>query len=161
MSLSNAKMLMQDLAKSLGTEGDVLGDDGLCSITVGEKWIPPVHICYLDPDNSMLFFAEIGLLTADRELEILRELMHRQYLFSGTNGVTTSLSGDRNVLTVQFKFSLADLTAQDLEQHLNDFVGEVARVKILVCGKKPEDEASGSDSTGEMDPVLRGQALDI
>ncbi len=161
MSLSNAKMLMRDLAKSLGTDGDVLGDDGLCTITVGEKWIPPVHICYLDPDNSMLFFAEIGLLTADRELEILRELMHRQYLFSATNGVTTSLSGDRNALTVQFKFSLADLTDQDLGQYLNDFVGEVARVKILVCGRKPEDDASGSDVAGEADHMLSGLALNV
>ncbi|MBQ3683716.1 MAG: type III secretion system chaperone [Succinimonas sp.] len=148
MSLSQAKILMTGLAKMLGVQGDVMGDDGMCTVTLEQPWMPPVHIVYIDSDNSMLFFAEIGILETERETEILKELMQRQYLFSGTNGVTASLSGDNNMLTAQFKFGLAELTESDLAFHLNNFAGEAACMKLLVYGEelgaqpeKPDDSA--------------------
>ena len=162
MSLSQAKLLMNDLARSLGTEGaDILGDDGLCTITVEQKWIPPVHICYIDSDNSMLFFAEIGILTSDRETEVLKELMHRQYLFSHTNGITTSLSGEKNMLTVQFRFSLNELTEQELAAHLNNFVGEVAKVKILVYKDDPTLSQNSNNADQQLHPGINGSFLEI
>lgn len=147
MSLDNAKKLMRGVAETLGCKGDVLGDDGMCTVTLEKSWMPPVHICYIDSDNSMLFFAEIGILTSENETEILKELMHRHYLFADSNGTCASLSGDNNMITVQLKFSLSELTANDLLGLLNDFAGEAAKVKILVYGKEEEgnDESSNTD----------------
>ena len=109
MSLSQAKILMAGLAKMLGTPGDVMGDDGMCTVTLEQPWMPPVHIVYIDSDNSMLFFAEIGILETERETGILKELMQRQYLFSETNGVTASLSGDNKTIVLDKDSELAKI----------------------------------------------------
>ena len=159
MSLSQAKILMAGLAKMLGTPGDVMGDDGMCTVTLEQPWMPPVHIVYIDSDNSMLFFAEIGILETERETGILKELMQRQYLFSETNGVTASLSGDNNMLTAQFKFSLAELTENDLAFHLNNFAREAARMKILVYGE--EAGAEQADSSADAAAVVQENFLAI
>ena len=161
MSLSQAKILMTGLAKMLGVPGDVMGDDGMCTVTLGQPWMPPVHIVYIDSDNSMLFFAEIGILETERETGILKELMQRQYLFSETNGVTASLSGDNNMLTAQFKFSLAELTENDLAFHLNNFAREVARMRILVYGEDLGTEAEQADSSADAAAVVQENFLAI
>ncbi len=121
----------------------------MCTVTLEQPWMPPVHIVYIDSDNSMLFFAEIGILETERETGILKELMLRQYLFSDTNGVTASLSGDNNMLTAQFKFALAELTENDLAFHLNNFAREVARMRILVYGEDLGAEAEQADSSAD------------
>jgi hypothetical protein len=146
MSLKNAKQLMEGVAKTLGCDGDVLGDNGMCTITLEKDWMPPIHICYIDSDNSMLFFAEIGILTSENETRILKELMHRHYLFAETNGACASLSGDNNMITVQLKFSLSELTEIDLISLLNNFAGEAAKVKILVYGKENAENAESTDT---------------
>ena len=161
MSLSQAKILMAGLAKMLGTPGDVMGDDGMCAVTLEQPWMPTINIVYIDSANSMLFFAEIGILETARETEILKELMQRQYLFSGTNGVTASLSGDNNMLTAQFKFSLAELTENDLAFHLNNFARETARMKILVYGEEAGAETEQADSLAGAAAVAQENFLAI
>ncbi len=153
MSLKTAETLVAALVNRLGISGgeSALGSDGMYTLTLEQPWMPPIHLCYLDADNSMVIFAEIAMLNPDNEAEVLRKMMLRQYLFADSNGVTTALSADDNVLTAQFKFSLEGLTEEGLASNLNVFVGETAKLRVLVCGDNADDNAGSTQVSEEPD----------
>ena len=146
MSLDSAKALVLSLVTKLGIGGEdaVSGDDGMFTLTLEQSWMPQIHICYISSDDSMIFFSEIGMLNADNEYEILRTMMKRQYLFADSNGVTTALSDDDNVLTAQLKFGIKEMSDDEFASLRNDFVGETAKLKVLVYGESSESPSDGS-----------------
>ncbi len=67
MSIEQAKHVFSEIAKHLGIPGGTLNEQGMCKIRLAQKWLPSINVCYINRDNSLLFFAEVGQIPADKE----------------------------------------------------------------------------------------------
>lgn len=130
MSLEQAKQIFSEIAKHLDIPGGSLNEQGMCRIRLAQKWLPSINVCYLNKDHSLLFFAEVGQIPAAKELKILRNIMHRQFLFSESGGITFSLAPDNNSLTVQLKKEIYSVDVQEICESLQVLVQEIAHARI-------------------------------
>ena len=146
MSIEQAKHVFSEIAKHLGIPGGTLNEQGMCKIRLAQKWLPSINVCYINRDNSLLFFAEVGQIPADKELNILRDLMHHQFLFSDSSGITFSLSPDTNSLTVQLKQDISLLDVHDFCETLRIFVQETADARIALFKEDDDENAIGANA---------------
>lgn len=125
MSLQQCNLIFEEVCKSLQINGASLGDEGVCQMNFKYEWMPAVNFCYIDEDDALLIFAEAGFIEDEGETEILKELMQRHFLFNESKGVTFSIAGNNNAVTVQTRHDVGTMTVENLQNTLVNFVKEV------------------------------------
>ncbi len=146
MSLQQARLIFADMAEKLGMENGTLSEDGRCQIALREEWMPKVNVCYIAASDSLLIFSEIGFIPDHRHLEILDEVMRRQFLFDQSRDVVFAVDPGNGALMAQLKVRVQDLTSDDLMACLDDFIDEVRGQRISLY----KDELGAA-------PAARGQ----
>lgn len=143
MSIQQCRLIFAETLRTLQVEEGDLGDDGMCQMRLKYDWMPSLNFCYIEPKDSLLIFAEAGFIDTDGESDVFKDLMHRQFLFNKSKGVTFSLAGDNNALTVQLMLDVSSLTVSNLADALQDFIEEV-RFAVFRINDIPEEDY-GSD----------------
>ncbi|SFS58404.1 Tir chaperone protein (CesT) family protein [Succinivibrio dextrinosolvens] len=143
MSIQQCRLIFAETLRTLQVEEGDLGDDGMCQMRLKYDWMPSLNFCYIEPKDSLLIFAEAGFIDTDGESDVFKDLMHRQFLFNKSKGVTFSLAGDNNALTVQLMLDVPGLTVSNLADALQDFIEEV-RFAVFRINDIPEEDY-GSD----------------
>ncbi len=155
MRIQQCRIIFAETLRSLQVEEGDLGDDGMCQMRLKYEWMPALNFCYIEPKDSLLLFAEAGYIDTDGEVEVLKDLMRRQFLFNNSKGVTFSLAGDNNAVTVQLLLDVSSLSVPILADALHDFVEEV-RYAVFRINDIPEDEYGSSYGTTYTNSIIVG-----
>ena len=155
MSIQQCRLIFAETLRTLQVEEGDLGDDGMCQMRLKYDWMPALNFCYIEHKDSLLLFAEAGYIDTDGELEVLKDLMHRQFLFNNSRGVTFSLADDSNAVTVQLMLDVSSLTVPILAEALQDFVEEV-RHAVFRINDIPEDEYGANYGTTYTNSIIVG-----
>ena len=155
MSIQQCRLIFAETLRTLQVEEGDLGDDGMCQMRLKYDWMPSLNFCYIEPKDSLLIFAEAGYIDSDDEIDVLRDLMHRQFLFNKSKGITFSLAGDNNALTVQLMLDVGTLTVASLAEALQDFVEEV-RHAVFRINDIAEDEYASDYGTTYTNSIIVG-----
>ena len=81
--------------------------------------------------------------------------MHRQFLFNKSKGITFSLAGDNNALTVQLMLDVASLSVTSLGDAIQDFVDEV-RFAVFRVNDIAEDDYGLTYGTTYTNSIIVG-----
>jgi hypothetical protein len=81
--------------------------------------------------------------------------MHRQFLFNKSKGVTFSLAGDNNALTVQLMLEVGNLTVNSFAEALQNFVEEV-RFAVFTLNDIHEADYGSSYGTNYTNSIILG-----
>ncbi|MBQ9221022.1 MAG: type III secretion system chaperone [Succinivibrio dextrinosolvens] len=155
MSIQQCRLIFAETLRTLQVEDADLGDDGMCQLRLKYDWMPALNFCYVESKDSLLVFAQAGFIDSDDETEVYKDLMHRQFLFDKSRGVTFSLAGDNNALTVQMMLDVGSLTVALLADVLQDFVEEV-RFAVFRINDIDEDDFSSNFGTTYTNSIIVG-----
>ena len=155
MSIQQCRLIFAETLRTLQVEDADLGDDGMCQLRLKYDWMPALNFCYVESKDSLLVFAHAGFIDSDDETEVYKDLMHRQFLFDKSRGVTFSLAGDNNALTVQMMLDVGSLTVALLADVLQDFVEEV-RFAVFRINDIDEDDFSSNFGTTYTNSIIAG-----
>lgn len=155
MSLQQCRLIFAETLRQLQVEEGDLGDDGMCQMRLKYDWMPALNFCYIESKDSLLIFSEAGFIDSDGENEILKEFLHRQFLYNKSHGVTYSLAGDNNALTVQLMLEVGNLTVQSFAEALHNFVEEV-RFSVFKINDIPEEDYGAGFGTTYTNSVILG-----
>lgn len=153
MSIEQCKLIFAETLRSLQVEEGNLDEEGMCQMHLKYEWMPVLNFCYIEPKDSLLLFAQAGFIDTDKEPDILKDVMLRHFMFSKSKGVTFSLAGDNNALTVQMMLDVGSLTVVSLAYALQDFVEEV-RYAVFKLNDIPEEQYSPDYGTAYSNSII-------
>ncbi len=158
MSLQQAKLVFKDMTGKLGIKNGELNDDGLCKIKLKEEWMPSITVCYIDSKDYFLIFAYVGFFTDDRALEVLKELMHHQFLFDKSRDVCYSIDPENGAIVAQMKLAVSTLSCDEFICSLEDFVDEVKNQRIFLYrdGNKTTDKSVTESERNNYSNIIIG-----
>ena len=155
MSLQQCRLIFAETLRQLQVEEGDLGDDGMCQMRLKYDWMPSLNFCYIESKDSLLIFSEAGFIDFDVEHDVLKDVMHRQFLFNKSKGVTFSFAGDSNALTVQLMLEVGNLTVNSFAEALHNFVEEV-RFAVFKINDIPEEDYGAGFGTTYTNSVILG-----
>ena len=155
MSLQQCRLIFAETLRQLQVEEGDLGDEGMWQMRLKYDWMPSLNFCYIESKDSLLIFSEAGYIDFDGENDVLKDVMHRQFLFNKSKGVTFSLAGDNNALTVQLMLDVGNLTVNSFAEALQNFVEEV-RFAVFKINDIHEDDYGSSYGTTYTNSIILG-----
>ena len=155
MSIQQCRLIFAETLRNLQVEGGDLGNEGMCQMRLKYDWMPTINFCYIEPKDSLLIFAEAGFIDSNGEDEVIKDFMHRQFLFNKSKGITFSLAGDNNALTVQLMLDVAGLSVTSLGDAIQDFVDEV-RFAVFRVNDIAEDDYGLTYGTTYTNSIIVG-----
>lgn len=117
------KDLLAAFGASIGVPTLAPDEDGYACLEMDGDLV--VHVAYDEESESLRLFGELGPVSPDQELRVMRELLDANVLWRGTGGAILGLDSSRKVVTLAYREPIGMLSSVRFEQLLGAFV-EVA-----------------------------------
>ncbi len=153
MSLKQFTLIFSEVSKKLELE---LGDVENCNqftIQLKPDGVPRIVLNYVEPQDALLIVSEVGYVNKDRESELLHSILHRQFLWLKSAGVSFAMSGDNNAIVAQMLLPVQLMDVDSLGQALSDFTNQIIEVRHELFAADGDTEQS-AESVVEQDGSL-------
>ena len=145
MGLSQIRLVFSEANKILFGSDVTLNEQGTGSLELKEDWLPSIKFCYLKVSDELLIFAECGQIPVEKQLDMFKDLLCRQFLFEESRGIEYALAPFNEALVVQYKLPVINLDANRLIDVLVDFIQAVSKVRLKIIDRAEEEMISKTE----------------
>lgn len=120
MSRESYEDLIVKLGEKIALEGLKADNEGYCCLAFDEKIV--VHIQYNYPNDSVMFFCQIGQLSEESQRRLRKKILKADLLWQGTGGTTIGVDNETGEVMMSFQESMELLDSERFQEVLRGFV---------------------------------------